>query len=116
MLSKYEVKRLEIGFFEGRDDDPRYFDGQLNPFLLLLLIPAFLKFDKERTEFLIEKRVMFAFAVLFMLIAFLRTSIRIRYIVPIIPPLVILSMFGLDNLAGYLRVNGFFARQLGLNG
>jgi hypothetical protein len=43
---------------------------------------------------------------LFMLIAFLRTSIRIRYIAPVIPPLVILSVFGLHNLTDFLKVRG----------
>ncbi len=28
-------------FFEGRDDNPRYFDGKLNPFLLILPLLAF---------------------------------------------------------------------------
>ena len=35
------------------------------------------------------------------MIAFLRTSIRIRYIAPVIPPLIVLSIFGLRNMVSY---------------
>jgi hypothetical protein len=45
-----------------------------------------------------------AFVGLFILIAFLKTSIRIRYIAPVIPPLIILSVYGLHNLADFLKV------------
>ena len=41
-----------------------------------------------------------------MLIAFLRTSIRIRYIAPVIPPLVILSAFGCYRLEHFFAQRG----------
>ncbi len=34
-------------FFQGKDDDPRLFDGKLNPYLLILLCFAFLGIKKE---------------------------------------------------------------------
>ena len=34
-------------FFQGKDDDPRYFDGRLNPFLLLLPIVALVRDRKS---------------------------------------------------------------------
>jgi 4-amino-4-deoxy-L-arabinose transferase-like glycosyltransferase len=85
-------------FFEGKDGDPQYFDGRLNPLLLLLPLLAFYR---SREDFLIirqEKRILTAFALLFFAFAFFSTDLRMRYIAPIIPPLVILSVFGLRNL------------------
>jgi hypothetical protein len=38
------------------------------------------------------------FAVLFLLFAYFKADMRIRYIAPIIPPLVILSMYGLQQI------------------
>lgn len=88
-------------FFQGQDDKPQYFDGKLNPFLLLLPFFAFMNIDRKNPVLRIEKQLLLSFAILFVLIAFMRTSIRIRYIVPIIPPLVILSIFGLHNTVSY---------------
>ena len=88
-------------FFEGRDDDPRYFDGRLNPFLLILPILAF--FPKRRngdsSDLRTERKVLLAFSVLYFCFAFFTRDMRIRYLVPIVPPLVILSVFGLKNLS-----------------
>jgi hypothetical protein len=85
-------------FFQGKDGDPRYFDGLLNPFLLLLSIFAFYPRTKDPPETGREKRILLVFAALFFTFAFFTSVLRIRYIAPIIPPLVILSTFGLRNL------------------
>lgn len=72
---------------------------------------------------------MLFFSVLFLLYACAQTSIRIRYFSPIIPPLVVLSMFGLHNLGTILLpgiravsapvqkivIFGIIASMLGLN-
>ncbi len=60
---------------------------------------------------------MLTFAVLFFAFAFFSSSLRIRYISPVIPPLVILSVFGLRKMVDvvlesgstYLRSMGFAA-------
>jgi len=85
-------------FFQGQDDDPKYFDGKLNPFLFILPFFGFYQHRRESVGITHEKKVFLAFILLFILIAFLRYSIRIRYIAPVIPPLVVLSMFGLRGL------------------
>jgi hypothetical protein len=113
----YAIRRLIYGeswakiallpvriFFEGQDDKPQYFDGRLNPFLLLLLPFAFLVRSESHPFLRAEKRFLLAFTILFILIAFLRTSIRIRYIAPVIPPLVLLSTYGLKNLIEFFRI------------
>jgi len=88
-------------FFQGQDDKPQYFDGKLNPFLLLLPFFAFMKTGRKNPVFRIEKQLLLSFIILFVMIAFLRTSIRIRYIAPVIPPLIVLSIFGLRNMVSY---------------
>ncbi len=84
-------------FFEGQDDNPRYFDGRLNPFLLILPFFAFLKKSPTRSLQL-EKYTLLAFSLCFFFFTFFQESMRIRYIVCIVPPLVLLSIFGLQNI------------------
>ncbi|MCA1786244.1 MAG: hypothetical protein LC657_09715, partial [Desulfobacteraceae bacterium] len=54
--------------------------------------------------------IMLFFSVLFLLYACLMTSVRVRYFSPILPPLVVLSMFGLYNIQ---RPGGLGARLFG---
>ena len=84
-------------FFEGQDNNPQFFDGKLNPFLLILPFFAFLSSFNQKT-LRRESIVLASFALLYLWIVFFQRDIRIRYIGPSIPPLVILSVFGLKNL------------------
>ena len=85
-------------FFEGKDDQPKYFDGRLNPFLFLLPLVAFFRLKSDPPAIRIEKKILGFFTIFFILYAFLQTDMRIRYIAPTIPPLVILAVWGLNNL------------------
>ncbi len=85
-------------FFEGMDDDPRYFDGRLNPFLLLLPLFAFMRETTRDKKKQIEKIALLGFCLLYFLFAFNTGVLRIRYLVPMVPFLVILAMFGLRNI------------------
>jgi hypothetical protein len=100
----WEMALLPVRMFlQGRDGDPRFFDGTLNPFLLLLTIFAFYPRTKDPPEGAREKRILIAYAVLFFAFGFFTSALRIRYIAPIIPPLVILSTFGVRNLLDTVR-------------
>ena len=90
-------------FFQGQDDKPKYFDGKLNPFLLILPLFAFFPRRKETSQAKSEKNLLVVFIILFLLISFFRTSIRIRYIVPVLPPLIILSTVGLSNVMHFIK-------------
>lgn len=97
--SWWEIALLPVRiFFQGQDGNPRLFDGKLNPFLLLLSIFAFYPRRRGPPDVRRERNVLLAYAVLFFLFAFFTSVLRIRYIAPIIPPLIILSAFGLKNL------------------
>lgn len=85
-------------FFQGRDDDPKFFDGKNNPFLLLLSVFAFFGIRSTNRQEKTEKMMMMFFSMLFLLYACSNTAIRIRYFSPILPPLVILSIFGIYNI------------------
>lgn len=80
-------------FFQGKDSSPQYFDGVLNPIFIVMLPFAFLKneFGRDRLFFLL-------FSGFFLLMACFLTIIRIRYILPMIPFLTILSVMGIRNL------------------
>jgi 4-amino-4-deoxy-L-arabinose transferase-like glycosyltransferase len=85
-------------FFQGKDGEPKYFDGRLNPFLLILSFFAFYKSGEDSENLRKEKKALLIFSVLFFTIAFFTVVLRVRYISPIIPPLIVLSIFGLQNL------------------
>ena len=106
--SWWEIALIPVRlFFQGQDDNPRYFDGKLNPFLFILPIFAFIKLKNIPTNLKTEKTIFASFAVLYLLYASFATTVRIRYIAPIIPPLIILAMFGLHRINAIFMENFF---------
>lgn len=90
-------------FFQGQDGNPKLFDGRLNPLLFLFAICAFLVPSRDCRQYQMENKVMAMFGVLFILIVFLTSDMRIRYFVPAIPPFVILAVLGLNRLVDIVR-------------
>ncbi|MBW1672797.1 MAG: glycosyltransferase family 39 protein [Deltaproteobacteria bacterium] len=102
-------------FFQGQDGNPQYFDGRLNLFLFFLPFFAFYRIKRDPAVIRNEKTIMLTFVVLFFAFAFFSSSLRIRYISPIIPPLVILSIFGCRKMAEAIsKFNSRSARNIGL--
>jgi len=102
--SGWEIALLPIRvFFEGKDGDPRRFDGRMNPFLLMFPLFAFWGNRRDPPVVRYEKEALLAFVILYLLIALFTREMRIRYLAPMIPPLVILSAFGLRNIARGIR-------------
>ncbi|MCP4764234.1 MAG: hypothetical protein GY870_20845, partial [archaeon] len=99
-------------FFSGKDGTPKYFDGKLNPFLCILPIFAFIGIKKKNRITKIEKYVFIAFSILYLFIVFFQIDMRIRWIAPIIPPLVILSMYGLYEINTLLTKQKFLVKGL----
>lgn len=79
-------------FYEGQDDNPKYFDGRLN--LLLLLLPLALVLTTRLHGFRqIEIPLFTSYVVLVVLLVFLVVDMRTRWVAAIIPPLVVLATY-----------------------
>jgi hypothetical protein len=78
-------------FFFGQDDNPQYFDGVLTPILIFFLPWAF------KGKWLAEKKIFITFAVVFFLFALFLVDLRVRYVLLIVPPLVVLLVYGIFN-------------------
>lgn len=86
-------------FFQGEDDNPKFFDGRLNPFLLILPFLAFINLPQRGSpKEIFQLKILLSFSILYIFLVFLRTDMRIRWMAPAIPPLVILSAYGVHNL------------------
>jgi hypothetical protein len=95
--SWWEIAALPLRvFIAGRDDSPQYFDGILSPILILFLPWAFKGKWRE------EKVALFTFALVYFAYAVFLADLRIRYILPIVPALVVLFGYGVFNI--YLRM------------
>jgi hypothetical protein len=95
--SWWEIAALPLRvFFLGQDDNPQYFDGVLSPILILLLPWAF------KGKWSEEKKIFFSFALLFLVYAIFLVALRVRYILVIVPPLVVLLVYAVFNI--YLRI------------
>lgn len=88
-------------FYEGQDDDPKFFDGRMNPLLLLLPL-LLLAIPKRHRHALPEVPLFAAYAALVVLLVFLVVDMRIRWIAAIIPPLVVLAVYSLHGLHRWL--------------
>jgi hypothetical protein len=78
-------------FFFGQDDNPQYFDGVLTPMLILFLPWAF------KGKWLEEKKILAGFALLLLLYAVFLVDLWIRYMLAVVPPLVLLFAYGVFN-------------------
>jgi len=83
-------------FFEGKDNSYRYFDGVLNPVLIILLPFVFLK-----RSFLHDKIFYICFVAFILLMTSFLDQIRIRYIFTIVPILSILTVMGFMNIMSW---------------
>lgn len=88
-------------FVAGEENDPARFDGRLNP--LFLLMPLFVLAGSPRcwrTRGFLHRDTPFfcGFVLTYLFSAMILGSARVRYLVPLIPPLVILSVAGLARL------------------
>ncbi len=94
-------------FFEGKDDNPKYFDGKLNPFLLIFPLFLFIGFKNQVPQLQFEIKFFVLFSILLLLLVFFQSDMRIRYAGSIIPPLVILSILGLKHIEDILIRKAF---------
>lgn len=97
MYQKTPLETLAIPIrisFQSEDNNPGLFDGRLN--FALLLFPFLLLGAASREEGQ-TNRLLLAFALLYILTVYLATDMRVRYVSPAIPPLVILATLSLNT-------------------
>lgn len=86
-------------FYEGQDDNPQYFDGKLNPMLLFFALLLFVGLKSNwRHQFLAS------FVVITLVYTMLATDMRIRYIITIVSPMIVLAVFGLHHFSQWLKL------------
>lgn len=85
-------------FFQGDDHSYRYFQGVLNPLLIVFL--PFILLDKANQR---DKSLFALFSGFFIATAFFLTFQQVRYILPVLPLLAILAVMGIKNVADRLK-------------
>lgn len=104
----WETASLPIRiFFQGKDNDFQLFDGKLSILLLLLPLFSFVSIPGSIDSYKYEKKILASFSVLFILFAIFGSVVRIRYLAPVVPCLVILSVYALKNITFLLRHTRF---------
>lgn len=100
-------------FYEGQDDNLQFFDGKINP--LLLLFPFILVILKKRNW---QNNFLAGYVALTLVYTTLAIDMRIRYIISILSPMVVLSTFGLYHLKKWLDRKTFpkYVTELVLTG
>lgn len=96
-------------FLQGQDHTPQYFDGVLNPVLIFIAPFAFMN-RKMKTD----KLLFLAFAAFFILLAFFMDKHRIRYILPAVPLVIILTVIGFVNISNWIMEKSKPLRMLGM--
>jgi hypothetical protein len=110
--SLWEILLIPVRiFFQGQDNSARYFEGVLNPILIIFVPFAFIKKNMK-----IEKLFFLYFSIFFILITFFLDQIRTRYILPVIPFLVILTVMGLVNIFEWLTARESLSRKIYMSG
>lgn len=86
-------------FFQGQDNSSRYFDGVLNPILIILSPFALMNKSFHRDKlFFISFTIFFILTVFFLEQKAFSMEAMVRYILPVIPLLSILTVMGLINI------------------
>ncbi len=96
---------LPIRYFSsGKDKDPQYFDGKLSIVLIIFPFLILCRSGRKNKISRPELSIWIFYPILFFLIAIFTGPLRVRYIAPILPGLVILSVFGLQNLVYIFKI------------
>jgi len=92
-------------FFQGEDNSYRYFQGVLNP--ILLIFSPFIMLNRRFNH---DKILFVLFSVIFIFMAYFLTEKQVRYILPTLPFLTIIAVMGIENLADKLNDEAFLSR------
>ena len=104
-------------FFQGQDNNPKFFDGKLNPCLLFFPLIALIRLKDHRLiapKF--HRAILAIFATIFILFVFFQVDFRVRYMSPAIPALVVLAVFGIKNMVSWVSIQSGIIRMVGTGG
>jgi len=91
-------------FFQGSDNSYRYFQGILNP--ILILFSPFILLNKKYGR---DKYLFAFFSIFFIFMAYFLTEKQVRYILPTIPFLAILAVMGIKELVDKIGGKNFYS-------
>jgi len=91
-------------FFQGKDNSYQYFQGYLNP--ILIVFSPFVLLNKKNGK---DKFFFISFSVIFIVMAYFLTAKQVRYILPVIPFLSILAVMGIKDFLDKLKERTFFS-------
>ena len=91
-------------FFQGKDTSYQYFQGSLNPILIIFL--PFVLLNKRYGK---DKIFFVSFTIIFVFVAYFSTEKQVRYILPVLPFLSILAVMGIKDLLDKLGKGTFIS-------
>jgi hypothetical protein len=98
-------------FFQGEDNSYRYFQGVLNP--ILIVFSPFVLFNRRYCK---DKLFFVFFSVIFIIMAYFLTAKQVRYILPVLPFLAIVAVMGIKDFMDKLGEETFLSSlQFGEN-
>lgn len=90
-------------FFQGDDNSYRYFQGVLNP--VLIVFGPFIMLNRRYAR---DKFLFVIFTVFFITVSYFTTRQQVRYILPTLPFLAIIAVMGLKDLTDRLKSETLF--------
>jgi len=85
-------------FFQGKDNSYRYFQGALNP--ILIIFSPFIMLNRISNK---DKFIFVLFTFIFMFMAYILTAKQVRYILPVLPFLAIMAVMGIKGILDKLE-------------
>lgn len=91
-------------FFQGKDNSYRYFQGSLNPILIIFLPFVFVnkRYGKDKIFFV-------CFTAIFIFMAYFLTEKQVRYLLPVTPFLAIIAVMGINDVMDKLNKETFLS-------
>jgi len=91
-------------FFQGKDTSYQYFQGSLNP--ILIVFSPFVLLNRRYGK---DKFLFVFFSVIFIFMAYFLTAKQVRYILPVLPFLSIIAIMGIKDVVNRLGSRTLFS-------